>query len=426
MNESVSEQPLAAPVAAYVGIDWADQKHDVVLRSVGDPAKAEYQVIKSEINALNDWIAQMQDRFGAKGKVLVCLEQSRGALIYQLMAYELFELYPINPSQLANYRKAFFSSGAKDDQPDADLLCELVKCHRDRLKAWKPDDPLTRELAILNEGRRNAVNRRTELANEIKSQLKLYFPVALKILDNDITTALAADMLVQWPTLAELQKVSPGKLRKFFYGHNSRNEKKILERLDLLKEAKPLTSDSAIIRPTALRVKMLALQLKTLLPCIAEFEKQIAELFGSHPDSFLFENLPGAGPALAPRLLTAFGTDRGRFQCAGDLLDLSGIAPVRIASGKRFSVHFRWACPKFQRQSFHEFATHSIRFCPWAQAYYQSQIARGKGHHVAVRALAFKWIRILFACWKNRVSYDPDRYLKALQNRGSEYAKIAA
>ncbi len=426
MNESGSEQPK---VAAFVGIDWADQKHDVVLRSVGDPAKLEHQVVKSEINALTDWIAQMHERFGAKGKVLVCLEQSRGALIYQLMAYELFELYPINPSQLAYYRKTFFSSGAKDDRPDADLLSELLMCHRDRLKAWKPDDQLTRELASLNEGRRNAVNRRTELANEIKSQLKLYFPVALKILENDITTALAADLLVQWPTLAELQKVSPGKLRKFFYGHNSRQEKKILERLALINQAKPLTADSAIIRPTALRVKMLAQQLKSLLPYIALYEKQIAELFGSHPDRFLFDNLPGAGPALGPRLLTAFGTDRGRFEVAGDLLNLTGVAPVRIASGKktgkRASVHFRRACPKFLRQSFHEFGECSIRYCSWAQACYQAQRDRGKGHHTAVRAVAFKWIRILFACWKQRIPYDHDRYLKALQSRGSEYAQTA-
>jgi transposase len=426
MNESGSEQPK---VAAFVGIDWADQKHDVVLRSVGDPAKPEHQVVKSEINALTDWIAQMHERFGAKGKVLVCLEQSRGALIYQLMAYELFELYPINPSQLAYYRKTFFSSGAKDDRPDADLLSELLMCHRDRLKAWKPDDQLTRELASLNEGRRNAVNRRTELANEIKSQLKLYFPVALKILENDITTALAADLLVQWPTLAELQKVSPGKLRKFFYGHNSRQEKKILERLALINQAKPLTADSAIIRPTALRVKMLAQQLKSLLPYIALYEKQIAELFGSHPDRFLFDNLPGAGPALGPRLLTAFGTDRGRFEVAGDLLNLTGVAPVRIASGKktgkRASVHFRRACPKFLRQSFHEFGECSIRYCSWAQACYQAQRDRGKGHHTAVRAVAFKWIRILFACWKQRIPYDHDRYLKALQSRGSEYAQTA-
>jgi transposase len=375
-------------VAAYVGIDWADQKHDVVLRSAGDPAKAEHQVVKSEINALADWIAQMHQRFEAKGKVLVCLEQSHGALIYQLMAYELFELYPINPSQSANYRRTFFSSGAKDDQSDANLLRELVMCHRD--------------------------------------QLKFYFPVALQILDNDITTALAADLLVQWPTLAELQKVSPAKLRKFFYGHNSRQEKKILERLALIKEAKPLTTDLAIIRPDALRVKLLAQQLKSLLPFIAEYERRIAELFGSHPDRFLFDNLPGAGPALAPRLLTAFGTDRDRFKVAGDLLSLSGIGPVRIASGKKTSVQCRRACPKFLRQSFHEFGQCSIRYCPWAQACYQAQRARGKGHHAAVRAVSFKWIRILFACWKQRTPYDSQRYFQALQTRGSNYAQASA
>ena len=112
--------------------------------------------------------------------MLVGLEQSRGALIYQLMGYELFELYPINPSQLANYRKAFATSGAKDDRPDADLLCELVYCHRDRLKAWKPDEALTRKLATLNEDRRKAVDQRTQLANELKSQLEalLSFGVA--------------------------------------------------------------------------------------------------------------------------------------------------------------------------------------------------------------------------------------------------------
>jgi transposase len=79
----------------------------------------------------------------------------------------------------------------KDDKPDADLLCELVHSHRDRLKAWKPDDALTRTLATLNEGRRKAVDQRTALANEIKSQLKLYFPLALQWLDNDTSTALA-------------------------------------------------------------------------------------------------------------------------------------------------------------------------------------------------------------------------------------------
>jgi transposase len=162
------------------------------------------------------------------------------------------------------------------------------------------------------------------------------------------------------------------------------------------------------------------------LPFLAEYERRIAELLGSHPDRFLFDNLPGAGPALAPRLLTAFGSDRDRFKVAGDLLNLSGIAPVRRASGKKASVHCRRACPKFLRQSFHEFGECSIRYCSWAHACYQAQRTRGKGHHAAVRAVSFKWIRILFACWKHRTPYDPERYLQALQSRGSDYAQTAA
>jgi transposase len=139
--------------------------------------------------------------------------------------------------------------------------------------------------------------------------------------------------------------------------------------------------------------------------------------------------LPGAGSALGPRLLTAFGTDRDRFDKPTELLALSGIAPVRRASGKKTgkkaSVHFRHACPKFLRQSFHEFGACSIRYCPWAKACYETQRARGKGHHAAVRAVTFKWIRILFACWKQRQPYDPQRYQQALQIRGSQYATTA-
>ena len=151
----------------------------------------------------------------------------------------------------------------------------------------------------------------------------------------------------------------------------------MLERLKFIKEAKAQTRDLAVIEPAALKVQMLAQQLKSLLPYIARYEKQIAELFDSHPDSGLFRDLPGAGPALAPRLFTAFGSDRSRFDLAQEISSLSGIAPVRRASGKKTgkkaSIHFRHACPKFLRQSFHEFAGCSIPRCSWAKSFYEAQ-----------------------------------------------------
>src|SRR5262249_26173351 len=80
--------------------------------------------------------------------------------------------------------------------------------------------------------------------------------------------------------------------------------------------------------------------------------------------------------------------------------------------------------PKFLRQSFHEWAGHSIAQSVWARAYYQQQRDRGSDHHAAVRALAFKWIRILFRCWKDRVAYDENKYLAALAKRGSPLGKL--
>ena len=88
--------------------------------------------------------------------------------------------------------------------------------------------------------------------------------------------------------------------------------------------------------------------------------------------------------------------------------------------------HFRWAAPKFLRQSFHEWAGRSITQSSWARVYYEQQRQRGKGHHAAVLALAFKWIRIVFRCWQDRVAYDENTYLAALVKHGSPLATIVA
>ena len=127
------------------------------------------------------------------------------------------------------------------------------------------------------------------------------------------------------------------------------------------------------------------------------------------------------GAALAPRLLVAFGTDRDRFASADEVQAYSGIAPVTKRSGKSCHVTKRYFCNKFLRQTFHEFADHARKWSTWSKAFYQHLRARGHRHHAAVRSLAFKWIRILFRCWKNRQSYDEARYLQQLQSKGANY-----
>ena len=117
--------------------------------------------------------------------------------------------------------------------------------------------------------------------------------------------------------------------------------------------------------------------------------------------------------------MVAFGNDRNKYQSSDDILKYSGIAPVMERSGQKSWVHWRYSCPKFLRQSFVEWASESIRHSFWAREFYRVQRDKGKSHHAAVRALAFKWIRILFRCWQDRKPYDEAKYLMALQKKGS-------
>ena len=171
-----------------------------------------------------------------------------------------------------------------------------------------------------------------------------------------MTSPLVGDLLERWPTLEQLQRAHPGTLRKFFHDHNCRSAEKNEERIAAIYQATPATKDQAVVEGCALIARGLVALLKTLRANIAAFDKRIAELAAAHPDTAIFASLPGAGAVLVPRLIVAFGTRRDRYQDAYEVQCYSGIAPVTESSGNSEWVHFRFACPKFLRQTFHEFA----------------------------------------------------------------------
>ncbi|MQA92906.1 MAG: IS110 family transposase [Gemmatimonas sp.] len=416
-------EPMSSPIlpkpefAAWIGIDWADQHHDVALHAAGSD-RIEQKRIQATPEALSEWIAALRGRFRGQS-VGVCLEQSKGALIHALLEHDFLVLYPINPSTLDQFRKAFATSGAKSDPSDAALLLELLEKHGDRLHAWKPEDPKTRALARFVEARRKAVDQRTRFIQRLNAELKGYFPQALEWAGQDLSSAMASDFLRRWPTLQAVQRARSETLRRFYTTHHCRSVETIQRRIQQIRTAVPLLTDPAIVEPSAMTVQLLAEQLRPLAKGIKAYDTRIQELFAEHPDSHLFDGLPGSGAVMAPRLLAAFGADRSRYPAAANLQQYSGIAPVTEASGKSRWVHRRWAAPKFVRQTFHEFAGHSIRQSVWARAYYDQMRSRGKGHHAAVRALAFKWIRILWRCWQDQIPYDEALYVEALRQRGS-------
>jgi transposase len=290
--------PPKAPYAALIGLDWADQEHTYCLSVMGTNA-VETGVIPSRPEDVAAWINQLRKRF--KGQpIALALEQSRGALIHQLMSVEFIDLYPINPQALAHFRKAFAVSQAKDDPTDAQLMWEYLLKHRDRLRVWTPEDVDTRMLALLVEDRRKMLDLRTQLSNKLTATLKGYFPQALELIGTKVASPMACDFLQRWPSLGAIKKCRDHTLEQFYIQHQVRNRAQIATRIALIRESVPLLEDAAIVETSALKVKSLSRQIACLNEDLDQYEQHIATLFETHPEHALFEALPGAGAALAP------------------------------------------------------------------------------------------------------------------------------
>jgi hypothetical protein len=396
--------------AAYIGLDWADKKHDWSMQTA-DGKRSRGEVIHTP-EAIDAWAAELAQRFGGQ-PVAIALEQARGALITSLSKYAHLQLFIVDPSRLNYYRKSVSPSGAKSDPKDSELILDFLFKHPELSRCLAPDTVETRSLQFLTEQRRALVNQHTRQVQVLTHWLKQVFPQILGWFD-DVSTALVGDLLERWPDLAKLKRARPETLLQFFHDHNCRSVERNQQRLKELRTAVPATHDEALLRTANLMIQSCLQMLALLRTSIEQFDGQIQAVYQTHPDRFLMESLPGAGPVLEPRLIAALGTDRSRFQSAADMACCVGIAPVTESSGNSRWIHWRWQCSKFVRQTFHEWAACTVRKDGWARDHYERQRAKGKGHHAAVRSVAYKWIRILYRCWKDSVPYSEQRYLQAL------------
>ncbi len=404
---------------AYVGIDWADKKHDVCIQEANSDQR-EFVVIPNKVDQIDSWAHSVHKRFGSP--IAVAVELTKGPIVSALQKYDFFVIFPVNPSTLAKYRQTFTPSGAKDDPTDAEIGVDLILRHPEHFEPLKPQSVEMRTLALLVEQRKKLANDKNRLTNRLRCALKQYYPQVLEWFE-DIDTVLFCDFLERWPTLVQARRARRNVLKTFFDQHNMRFAHVLERRVIAIKEAIPLTMDEAVIFPHRLLSLEFIKQIRVILDGIKRFDKEIEKLSNSHPDFRLFSPLPGAGPTLAPRLLVAFGEDRERFKNAAEMQKCAAIAPVTERSGNKHWVHWRMQGSKFLRQTFVEWAGQTINKSYWAGAYYRQQRAKGNRHQAAVRSLAFKWIRILYRCWQTRTPYDESIYLKALARRGSPLVK---
>jgi transposase len=416
---TIPASPAEPVFVAWSAIDWASKQH-VVATVPAAGGRVDIGKPENTPEAVELWAATLRHRF-VGGPIAVALEQKRGALIYMLSKYEHLVLYPVPPTMSASYRHAFSPSGAKDDNGDTLLLLDLLRHHRDRLSPLQQDTAETRLLRFLTEDRRRLVAQKVRVVQQLTDAVQQYFP-HLRLWFGPLDQSLSNDLLDRWPSLQQLQRAHPGTLKRFLSEYHSWDDDRLAEQIQLIHTAVPATFDEVVLEACSQKAAACLAQLRILRERLAGYDKRIAVVTADHPDAPIFASFPGAGAALVPRLIAAFGTQRDRWRSAADLQRFSGIAPVLIRSGNSSRVAMRRACPKFVRQTFHEFAAHSVRFCPWAKLLYEHHLKGDKrNHHRAVRAVAFQWIRIAFRCWHNHEPYQERVFLAAQHRRNSPF-----
>ena len=405
----------SAPV--LIALDRGDHEIHAAILATGSTTPTQ-ESFAAGSESLHGFLASLRQRFPGT-PLHIAFEQPAPGLLHALMDNPDVELYPMNPAQTARFRDVLNSSRKKDDPTEALVILELLKTHREHFPKWVPESDNMRLLRMLVEGRRKTIDDRTQSILALVSLLKNYYPQALELCGDSVSSPIALDFLKRWPTLQSLKKATPECIRSFLYQHNARSEKAIAARLERIENSIPLTNDGPLLEASTLRLQMLLSQIRTLNTHIATYEKRIATVADNEPASTVMRSFPGSGPTMGPRLTAAFGTKKENFPDAASMACLSGIAPVVKRSGKSSSTQRRLARPLFLHQSFLEYADISIRFCPWAHAFFKMKRTQGKSRWEALRALAFKWIRIMHHCWNTNTLYDDDLYTNQLRKKAS-------
>jgi len=384
----------------YVGLDWADTHHDVVVldeagRRVGSRRFAHTH------DGLNE-LKQFLLGIAASPEDLACIVETSHGLLIAFLLEAGIPVYPVNPKTANQLRKA---AGAKTDQIDAYLLAKTGRFDLAELRRLVPDSATVQALKTLTRDQDALIQTQTRLVNQLTACLKEYYPAALhlfaKVQQRSTLVFLQAYPTPQAAQAASLEEIT-ATLRMGKHTNPTGVAPKIFEEL----HRPQLVASPVIVRAKSRLMLSLVKQLLVVIQEIAGYDAAIRPLFLRHPDQEIWSSLPRAGKRLAPRLLAEWGEDRNRYADATSVQTLAGTAPVPFQSGNYAKAHKRFACVKPLRNVLHQFAWQSTRQEAWALAYYQRKRAEGKTHSMAVRALANVWVRIIYRMWVNKTSYQ--------------------
>jgi transposase len=393
----------------YAGVDWAAEKHDVVVQDQAgeELLMATFAHDEAGLRSLCRTLVRMNVS-------LVAIERPDGLLVERLLDAGL-RLLPLHPNQVAAARPRFRAAGGKSDRFDAFVLCELARTDHHRFRVLEPDSEQTKALRAMTRAREDLVGARVALCNQLRSELERFWPGPIGLF-KDLDSPISLAFLARYPSPRDARALGPKRMQAFLAGQGYSGKKPAGELVAKLRSAPDGRAGETEM--TARRQVVLAL-VATLTPLVVQIrglERQIAAAVRAHPDGEIFLSLFKGSTITAAELLAEIGDCRSRYRTRDALAGDAGQAAVAIESGKRKTACFRWACNKRLRDAFTTLANTSRQWHPWAADHYAAAIARGHDHPRAIRTLGRAWSRVIWQCWQNRVPYDPAKH-RALQQR---------
>lgn len=399
----------------YIGIDWSEDKHDVVFMNAAGAPIARLTIPHTPEGFLK--LEATRERLGVSPTdCLVGLETAHNLLIDFLWARGYTRVYVIPPNVVKSTRGRYRQSGARTDQSDALLLADLLRTDRARLQPWHPDSLLTRQMrakvSLLSHLTRNKVR----LSNRLRAVLLRYYPAALEVF-SDVSTQIGLEFIRACPTPQAAAALTWAEFEAFAQQQRYTKPGKLPACFARLQQDRPEAS-----LETVLIYQDEARQLATWLLDIVRVKsatlRELGGLFRQHPGHAVFDSLPGAGDFLAPALLIKFGDDRQRFPTPAGVQALAGTCPVTESSGKRKVVRFRRACDKEFRHIAQQWALRSLPASVWASAYFAQIRPHCDSNSHACRCLANRWLAIVWKLWQTGQPYDEAYHLQQRAKHG--------
>ena len=403
----------------YLGVDWADEFHQVWVSDHQGKKVAEMKVVQNA-EGMADFGRWLRERKAEGIELWAAIEKPHGRIVDFLLDHGVV-VYPVNPKALDRVRDRFRMSQSKSDSFDAYVLAEFLRTDHPHLRALEPDSEPAQELKLLTRDHHRLTRQKARLLNQLQVTLKEYYPRPLEVF-SDLESKIALDFLNQYPTPQALSELSRRKWNRFSKREHHLSEARCKELWEKLSKPQ-LAVPEHVVRAKAQLLGVLLVQLEGLIEAVESYNERVKGFFASMPAAKLVQTLPGGkGGTIVPMLWAELGDAKSRWESFRHLQAEAGVVPVTKASGKSRFVQFRFSCNKQMRYAAYWLAFVSLNRSEWANAYYRDQRAKGHSHPQALRALGAKWLKIIFVMWRDHKPYDENYHLANIARQGMRQA----